>query len=37
MALGLKRMTLDQCEEIYTKLGESLLPLEVLLSQCVSN
>jgi patatin-like phospholipase/acyl hydrolase len=31
MALGLKRMTLDQCEEIYTKLGKALLPLEVLL------
>lgn len=31
MALGIKRMTLDQCEEIYTKLGESLFPLKVFL------
>lgn len=31
MALGIKQMTLDQCEEIYTKLGASLLPLEVSL------
>lgn len=28
MALGIKQMTLDQCEEIYTKLGASLFPLE---------
>lgn len=27
MALGVKQMTLDQCEEIYTKLGECLLAL----------
>ncbi|PWZ37073.1 Phospholipase A I [Zea mays] len=31
MALGIKQMTLDQCEEIYTKLGDSLLPFEVSL------
>ncbi|KAG8099844.1 hypothetical protein GUJ93_ZPchr0013g35958 [Zizania palustris] len=29
MALGIKQMTLDQCEEIYTKLGQCLLALGV--------
>ena len=31
MALGIKQMNMDQCEEIYTKLGEYLLVLHVLL------
>ena len=31
MALGIKQMNMDQCEEIYTKLGEYLLVLHALL------
>lgn len=31
MALGIKQMSLDQCEEIYTKLGECFLVLHVSL------